>query len=378
MNTNLVPTYQKLFGGFWVLWYSISNSYSIVTHDFKLLLDLYLESHSEADFLNKLTKDFKVSEGAQLSKTLFNYLESCNLPFQTAPKHRIVLDTSVRQISKQYQLNGKTIQVHYDSELVCKTIDPALAHCSIEVKLKPDAVFDVYLQNDDLFLFKDAQLVTSVPKRDYHRIQGKFIMEMLCTLHEKEEQDWIATLHGSALTDSHSSILFIGKSGKGKSTLCALLANNGFDLLADDVSPMLSENRHIYYNPSAISIKEGAFKVLQSEIKDFETLPIINFNVTKGNLKYLPCQKPKQNHYPCIAVVLVNYMQDSETTLELATVQAVLETLIPDSWLSPHPKHAAQFLDWLEQIKFYELTYSDTTSAKSEISKLFEQSHKTP
>ena len=94
-------------------------------------------------------------------------------------------------------------------------------------------------------------------------MQGKFIMQLLCTIHDKEEKDWISTFHGSTITDGNSSILFVGESGKGKSTLCALLTANGFDLLADDVSPLLSHNKCIYHNPSAISIKEGAINVLQ-------------------------------------------------------------------------------------------------------------------
>lgn len=80
------------------------------------------------------------------------------------------------------------------------------------------------------------------------------------------------------MTDNQTSILFIGNSGSGKSTISSLLVANGYYLLADDVSPMLADNKAIYYNPNGISIKEGAANVLRPIIKDFDTLPVVDFN----------------------------------------------------------------------------------------------------
>lgn len=371
MNTNLAPTYQKYFGNCWVLWYATSNSYSIVDAEFKSLLDLYLQSDSIDNFKSKITAIDSDSDFSVLKSTLQNYLDNCNKPSIPVLPNCIPLDTSFRRISKQYCIEGKTIQVHFDSELVSKLVHPSLAHYQTATNHKADTVFDIYLKDEELLLFKDERLITRTPKRDYHLIQGKFTMLLLCAIHHKEEQDWVGTFHGSTITDRHSSLLFVGESGKGKSTLCALLGANGFDLLADDVSPMLSEDGDIYYNPAAISIKEGAFKLLEPVVDNFEALPVVSFNKTKGDLKYMPGTRPINYHYPCHAVILVNYIKDSETTLKPESVKTLLETLIPDSWLSPNPKHAQQFLKWLEHIEIYTLTYSDTQSVSLEISKLF-------
>ena len=365
-----------MFGDFWVLWYATSNSFSVIEPEFKLLLDSYLDSNSTEDFFTKVINDSNASEGTRISEALFNYLQDCNRPYIKINIPSVVLDTSNRNISKQYNFEGKTIQVYYDSELVSKLVHPALANYSVESSSSVLATFDIYLKNDDLYLFKDDVLISRASKHSYHLIQGKFIMQMLCTIHSKVENDWIGTFHGSTITDENSSILFVGESGKGKSTLCALLAANGFKLLADDVSPMLSKDKHIYYNPSAISMKEGAFNVLQPVIKNFEDIPVVKFNKTKGDLKYIPCLKPEKDHYPCNAIVLVNYQPNSKTKLEKVSVKTILETIIPDSWLSPNPKHAQQFLDWLMEIKMYQLTYSDTTSVTNEVSKLFHQFNK--
>lgn len=376
MNNNLAPTYEKFFGESWVLWYCKSNSYSIVESSFKELLDVYLQSNNLETFKTKLEDYDNGLNTEQLAETFKNYLTESNSASNPSSLKNSTLNKSKRKIIKHYNIEGSIIKVFYDSELVLKTVHPALAHHTVESSDIVKVSFDIYLQNEYLYLFKDEQLITCVPKTDYHLIQGKFIMHLLCSIHNKDEADWLATFHGSTLTDSISSILFIGKSGKGKSTLCALLSSSGFDLLADDVSPMLSQNKNIYYNPSAISIKEGAFAVLKPIVKRFNSFPLIKFNPSKGLLKYIPFNRPEKSHYPCNAVVLVNYKQNSKTIIEKVPIKEALQTLIPDSWLSPSPLHAKQFLDWLETLNTYKLTYSDTNSVNSEVSKLFKQLNK--
>ncbi len=362
-----------MFGDYWVLWYALSNSYSIIDMEFKLLLDSYLASNTETEFSSAISKHIYNTDIPSISETIYNYLKDCNTNYKLPNKSSEVLDTSHRNISKQYLFDSKHIQIYYSSELVLNTIHPAIAHLCNGTLIKTDVTFDIYLNNDHLYLFKNAELITRVPKREYHHLQGKFIMQLLCSLHDKTEQDWIGTLHGSTITDGNSSILFVGKSGKGKSTLSALLATNGFELLADDVSQLLSEDQHIYYNPSSISIKQGAFNLLEPLVDNFEDLPIVEFNKIKGQLKYMPCTKPKQDHYPCRAIVLVNYTPESETKIESVSIKQILETIIEDSWLSPKPKHASEFINWLNGLSLYQLTYSSTPDVVAEISTLFKQ-----
>ncbi|WP_147269482.1 phosphoenolpyruvate carboxykinase (ATP) [Winogradskyella arenosi] len=372
MNTHLAPTLYMCFGDYWVLWYAISNSYSIVHSDYKQLLDTYFSSNTELEYASQVLEVFSEPERTKLLEHIGLYLKNCNLPYTLPLKPTGTLDSTKRKIVKYYQIASKTIKISFCSELVLKTIHPALAQYATDVAYY-DVNFDIYLKENTLFLYQNEKLITSVLKTDYHHIQGKFMMRLLCTIHHKEEVDWIGTLHGSTITDGHSSIVFVGKSGSGKSTLSALLATHGFQLLADDVSPLLYEDQHIYYNPSAISIKEGAFKVLRPLVNGFEDIDIVNFNKAKGQLKYLPCSQPKATHYPCKAMVLVNYKADSETQLEETSIKVLLETIIEDSWISPNPIHAEQFLNWLKSIKLYRLTYSNTDSVNETVATLFTQ-----
>lgn len=374
MSNNLAPTYQRLFGSYWVLWYETSNSYSVVDDNFKHLLYDYLECASLDIFKSKVASIDSSLDADAIAKNLQSYLEQCNVEHGFDDE---LLSTDFlvykRKISKQYAFNNKVFQVNFDSDLVKKTIHPSIAHLEIEDNVSPGVIYDVYIENDQLCLFRNEALVRITPKQNYHFIQGKFAMELLSFIHNREESDWLGTFHGSTISDGKNSILFIGKSGKGKSTLCALLTAKGFELVADDVSPMLASDSHIYHNPSAISIKEGAFDLLRPLIGGFDGLPNTLFNKTKGIIKYMPCKSPIKDKYPCRAIIMVNYSKDSETKLEEISIKTALETLIPESWLSPNPLHAKQFLDWLSQTPVYQLTYSNTKSVSEEITKCFKQ-----
>ncbi len=364
-----------MFGPYWVFWYLESNNYSIVESEFKILLDIYFESSSVDEFNAKIEQIDNESHSNIIIDNIETYLHSCNTKQEQKLKLKIrpQFNVSNRSIIKQYLVKDKKVQICFDSELVQKTIHPAIAHLETDTNIETQTIFDIYLDDDFLCLFKNEKLITSVPKKDYHLLQGKFFMQLLCNLYDKEEGDWIGTFHGSTIADGNNSILIVGKSGKGKSTLCALLAANGFELVADDVSPILSEDSSIYHNPSAISVKKGAFKKLQATIDNFDHLPTTYFNKSKGLLKYIPFPDPIKNDYPCKAIIMVNYKGKSETVLEITSIKTLLETLIPDSWLSPNPLHAKQFLNWLETVSIYQLTYSNTKSVQSKLSELFRE-----
>lgn len=338
-----------------------------------MLLDHYISSRSIKDFNLKLLKIDKTLDVYEISNNLESYLLNCNTKNKLHKKPIFEFNPSKSKIVKQYTTKGKTIQIGYDSDLVKKTIHPALAYLETIEKEKADTTFDIYIDNDYLCLFKDRKLIISVPKRDYHLVQGKFIFHLLNIIHEKKESDWIGTFHGSTISDGKNAILLVGKSGKGKSTLSALLALNDFELLADDVSPILSENCNIYHNPLAISIKKGAFDVLRPIVTNFDTIPSTIFNKSKGPLKYISCANPKKDSYPCKAIVMINYDKDVKLNLEKTSLKTLLETLIPDSWLSPNPIHVKQFLDWLENINLYQLNYGDSKSVIEKVSRLFEE-----
>ncbi|WP_179343774.1 hypothetical protein [Winogradskyella ursingii] len=370
MDNLLAPTYEYSFGDYWVLWFEPSNCYNVVDHQFKSILDYYLQSKDLPDFLNALSqkniKDLKI-----IAQDLHNYLKECNRTANVKDFSTTKKTNNKRHIKTTYRYNNQTFTVYFDSSLVKKVIHAAIAHLEIATTNSADTVFDIYLENDDLFLYKNDKLLTTVPKQAYHKLQGKFMMHLFCTIHNKPENEWIGTFHGSTVSDGSSSVLFIGVSGKGKSTLCALLATQGFELVADDVSPLAANDLNIYTNPAALSVKEGSFDILSPLVDGFESFETLKVNPSKGRIKYIPFPKPTQNKYTCQNIILVNYKKNAVTELESISVAQLMETLIPDTWLSPNPAHAKSFLEWLQNVNMYELTYSDTAQVTNLVTDIF-------
>ncbi|WP_299127601.1 hypothetical protein [uncultured Winogradskyella sp.] len=372
MDTKLSPTYQKQFGKFWVLWFSYSNVYSVVDNDFKSVLDLYLASKSLAAFKGNLENTYSSNQQASIANNLSLYLRNCNIKADIEHLESLhKFNPTQRQILKHYRAGTNTFSIYFGSESIKNIIHPQIAHLETTLKHKSTTIFDVYLKDDELVLFKNQILLKAAKKQNFHFIQGKFFMHLLCLVHQKKETDWIGTFHGSAISDGHNAILCVGKSGKGKSTLCTLMAQKGFTIVADDVSPILSKDRHIYSNPSATSIKHGAFKALKAYVPNLENLTTTTLNASKGAIKYIPPTITNPSSYPCKAIVMVNYKEGSTTQLKKVSIKKVMETLIPDSWISHNETHAEQLLNWLSTLTFYELTYSDTESVTTKIKSLF-------
>ena len=236
-------------------------------------------------------------------------------------------------------------------------------------------IFDLYQEDDVLCLFKNEALIGSWPSKDYHLLQGKFAMHLLCSIHDNEETDWLGTFHASTVVKNNKAAMIIGDSGKGKSTFTALLLATNFEVLADDLTPILAKDTLVYPYPGGISIKSGAFDILNSSLLNFDTLPEHYINPYKGYVKYVSAPKSKGYlaGYPCKIIVSINYQEKATTNLEPLAINEALLTLIPESWLAHDRYNAQQFLNWINHVKFYELTYSDSKDAIKVFSQLLKE-----
>jgi hypothetical protein len=98
------------------------------------------------------------------------------------------------------------------------------------------------------------------------------------------------------------------------------------------------------------------------------------FNGPKNiNIKYVPPSegfKTSKDSLPCRKIVFVKYDKGCSSSFKKVSEEIILKTLIPDAWISPKPEHAKQFLNWLSNVEFYELQYSDNHYATQSLNKL--------
>ena len=203
-----------------------------------------------------------------------------------------------------------------------------------------------------------------------HEFQGKFSIEFLCSLYKKNEHDWMGVFHASTISKNNQSVMFTGDSGNGKSTLVSILMAKGYNIIADDFTPILRADLKTYCFPTAISIKEKSFEMIESMYPIICELKKYYINELKGNVKYLP---PITNKIKaiCNSVVWVKYGKDLDNSLEKISTENALQKFLPDAWISNQEVNANAFMKWITKTNFYELKYSDNKKLISLVDSLF-------
>lgn len=370
------PKHSAQLSNSWVFWFEASNQYIVISDAIQSIVALYLDCPSQKDFLSQLQNNLNIP----LEKAECYYNEITELLVSANQKEEVeIKKTQSPLIPKSgivalYCFGNTVIKINFGSEAIKALIHPQWAHAAIDQSDATALSFHMFKDDDSLYLYKVNTYIGHYPLADYHLLQGQFALQMINALYQKQESDWIATFHASTVCNAQESIMIIGNSGNGKSTLSAVLMANGFDVLADDFTPLSAENGKVYRFPSGISVKEGAFNSLETMFAGFEQFPMHKSTSKRVNIKYIPPIKSFNtaiSSFPCNKIVYVKYDAQATSELKKVATENILPTLIPESWLSPLPSNAQLFLDWLKEAQCYELNYSDNAIAVAEFEKLF-------
>ena len=232
-----------------IVWFENSNEYLIL-------------ENTTAAILKRLSRGVSVNEiAATLSKKLAIPLEK-TIDFILDLEKRIYEPKSIiesnlindyRDIKtpksfhfiKYYKVNNVIFKVSYLSEKELSLVHPKFSHLAIDNSGNFDFEFDVFINNNYIFLIVDKELIGAWSNKNIHFFQGKFSMELIQKIHQKEENEWLGVFHASAVSNGEKSILFLGDSGNGKSTSLAILQANGFTCLADDFVPIDAKKQEV-------------------------------------------------------------------------------------------------------------------------------------
>jgi hypothetical protein len=376
LKPDLAPKYTQSIGQSYILWFERSNTYVVISKATYIILNLVLKSSSLSQFEHDLIRNNIVEK--KCSKVIYDELNSFLTNSNTTnvdifPDHINDVELPDIDIQHFYKFGNKTVEINFGSQTIEQLFHPQLAHCLIKNYQSKTAVFDIFKIDNSLYLFQNKKFVFRSTTKDYHVLQGRFALELTNVIHNKESCNWLSTFHASTICNTNEAVMLIGDSGNGKSTLSAILMANGLDLLSDDFTPLYYDDTRLYRYPAAISIKKGAFNIIENEIEEFKTLPTY-FNGPKNiNIKYVPPSegfKTSKDSLPCRKIVFVKYDKGCSSSFKKVSEEIILKTLIPDAWISPKPEHAKQFLNWLSNVEFYELQYSDNHYATQSLNKL--------
>lgn len=374
MKNLFAPDLYKSFGDHYLWWFAASNRYICVSEQMhKVVMRAFAHKNEkwEHSAQKALQMPHKTLYNREVYAALHEFLADQHNPLPQMPVDlSTVLDRSCCPHVKHYELGQQQITLHYDTQAHLELLHYDLAHLEVANTDRESTEFWLYGKHGQLFLFKAQRLLVAVPETAYHYIQGKFKMHVLCTLYHNTEAHWIGTLHASTVAFKDAATLLIGKSGSGKTTLTGLLVAHGFDLVADDLTALHAKDALVYSYPGALSVKSGSFELMSFYFSALSTLPTLVHHPAKGAIKYLPLPISKPGGYKVKQMLLVNYQPNVQTLMEEISVVEVLEIMVPDSWLAPEKIHAKGFMDWLSQLKFYRLTYSNTAEAIASIKQL--------
>lgn len=381
MKTNLSPKLiQDIDDNAVVLWFEKTNRYVVTSKINSELIKQYMNPDESRDSLvNTISNDFdlQVNDVKKLLDDITLFLNEVNTedPDETSIESDSATSNTYLEVS--YSFQDKIITVRYDSEVVKSLIHPQIAHHAIESTKKTQVLFHIVRTDDTLHLFKDDVHIGAFKTEAFHFLQGKFALELTNTIHNTSINHWIATFHASTISNGKESIMIIGDSGNGKSTLSVLLMAHGFDILCDDFTPLYEDTMHLYRYPAATSIKKGAFDALKPYLKGIDELKTHTNGPKKVNIKYVPPilkYESQPSSFPCTKIVYVKYNSTGNDQLTLVSAEKVLETLIPDSWISPKEHHALKFIEWFKNVTCYQLNYSNNDFAISKFKNLFKES----
>lgn len=359
-----------------IVWLAATNEYLVVENDTAhilqkrnegvLLADLALEMSQKlkipqtkaAEFIINLEKQFDGKKSSENSKIINDYRD--------LKKPESYLFTTY------YQINKVICKVLFLSEKERDLIHPKFAHLAVDALTKATHLFEVFINNNFLFLYVNKRFINAWSNQDVHYFQGKFSMELIQKIHQKEEAEWLGVFHASAVSNGKKAILFLGDSGNGKSTSLALLQASGFTCLADDFVPISAQNKEVYSFPAAISIKKNSLKTLMPLYPELATATEYDFTKLNKVVRYLaPNNLDFSTHLPCNDLVFIKYEKEAEMHCEPISKIEAFWQLVPDSWLSPIRDNAKTFLDWFASVNCYQITYSNNEKMIATVHKIF-------
>ncbi len=246
-----------------IVWLKGTNKYIVL--DSNILELIYKKSIlSSKEFLAQLIKSLKVSYSVakKIDKDISELLlEAKEVDSKRDIKYPDIIKSC--QLIHYYSFNDIIIKVCFDSEETKALIHPKYSHLVIDHVNIYDVEYKIFNNDNTFFILKNNQFLGAWGSNELHEFQGKFSMELMCSFYNKTEHDWMGVFHASTISKNNHSIMFTGDSGNGKSTLVSILMANGFNVIADDFSPILRSDFKTYCFPSAISIKEKSYNLIE-------------------------------------------------------------------------------------------------------------------
>jgi hypothetical protein len=324
---------------------------------------------TKKEFVEEISKilSIDINDSMKVEADISKLIKDCLKEEKEKSKKEYVIKNC--ELEKYYSFNKTTVKVLYDNIATQSLLHPKYEHLEYKNKKISNICYKVFREKNELYILKNDELIGSWNKDELHEFQGKFSMELVCEFHNEHEDNWMGVFHASTVSKGNKSIMFTGDSGNGKSTLISILMANGFNIIADDFTPILREDLKTYSFPTGISIKEKSYTIIEGLYPEFTKLKEYYINDLKGNVKYLK-PKIKENKAICKNVVWVKYNEKASNKIQEISKEEALKKFLPEAWISKKEINAKAFMNWVKNTDFYELNYNNNSKAITLINEL--------
>ena len=363
----------------YAVWFKASRNFLMVEEPAFYILKSILKNVHFDEIVNQFSVRYKIPTDevsnfvSELDKNFQQYLNHTGLEPVNANDSNNSQNQNISFYSeKTYSLNNIVLKINYgDSELE-DVIHPLISHFENEALTVPTHFFEIYRLEEKLLLKIDDDILEKFNYNDTGHLKAALLLKLLSILHGIKHESWMMTIHAAAISDGNSAIVFPAVAGSGKSTLAALLYAYGFNLLSDDFLAMDTINKNVYPLPVAATIKEGSFDVLSPHFPELNYITLKRAYTGK-QVRYLPINNllNTKSGFKADKFVFINYSHGKPLRFERVRKKEALQILLSETWINPTPSIVAEFFNWFDKTKFFEMEYSKTSDALKIVKKLF-------
>ncbi len=274
----------------------------------------------------------------------------------------------------RYKLGNQIISFSYETLTFEYYIHPLIGHLETTEENDEIPLFELFAHGESIIFRFNGEVKGIWNPDETHLVKGLIFMFLINVIYQKTDDDWLMTVHASAITNGKKTILFSAAPGNGKTTMAALLQSKGYQIISDDFVPIDRNSLQAYPFPIAMSVKEGSMDLLASHYPSLEQEPL-NYISHEKSVRYLASNQNTdlmKNIFPVQEFIFIKYDSSVDFILEKLEPLKGIRQLLDQTWVTPVMGNAEILFEQILRKSFYQLTYSDNEKALGAITKLFE------
>jgi hypothetical protein len=374
-----LPYLKKKIGHSYLVWFQNSNNYLQLEEPAWFVLQKTKQRYKPETIASEFATRYGITPDESLSfvNEIRSEIKNMNMQKKVENfKDSTILNAYIFQpfSTHCYKLGNKLLAFTYESRLFEYYLHPLIFHLETSEKLTEMPLFELFAYEERIIFRVNGKVEGMWEKEETHLMKGLIFMFLINVIHDKTEADWLMTVHASAITNGRKTILFSAPPNHGKTTIAALLQARGFRLISDDFVPIDRHSFHAYPFPIAMSVKQTSMDTLGSIFPGLEQKPL-NYISPEKSVRYLPsndiCDLEK-DILPVHDFVFIAYDKSVDFKWEKLEPLKAMKFLLDQAWVIPTKGNAEILFNRINQLSFYQLTYSNNNKALDAIKNLFD------